>query len=155
MTDIVSKAIRSRMMSGIRAKNTKPELLVRSGLHRLGFRFGLHHSGMPGKPDLVLRRYGAVVFVHGCFWHGHECHLFVWPKTRPSFWRRKILGNRCVDETCQRKLSAQGWRVLVVWECALKGANDRKSALVLAGIAAWIRSKRRFGTVPRVSRKRC
>jgi DNA mismatch endonuclease, patch repair protein len=89
MTDIVDSATRSRMMSGIRGKHTRPERMIRSALHRRGFRFRLH-GNLPGKPDLVLSRYHAVIFVHGCFWHGHECDLFRWPGTRKKFWREKI-----------------------------------------------------------------
>lgn len=86
MADIVSSATRSRMMSGIRGRNTKPEIVIRSLLHRLGFRFRLHVRELPGNPDIVLPRHHAVVFVHGCFWHGHDCPLFKWPETRPDFW---------------------------------------------------------------------
>ena len=85
MNDVVDSATRSRMMSGIKGKNTKPELVIRSGLHRLGYRFRIHRKDLPGKPDLVFAKYRAVIFVHGCFWHYHACHLFKMPST--SFWR--------------------------------------------------------------------
>jgi DNA mismatch endonuclease, patch repair protein len=107
-------------MSGIRGKNTRPEILLRSALHARGLRFRLHVR-MPGRPDLVFPRHRAVLFAHGCFWHGHECHLFRWPKTREQFWRDKIGRNRQVDERAQAALSESGWRCGVVWECALKG----------------------------------
>ncbi|WP_439636117.1 very short patch repair endonuclease [Oceanicaulis sp.] len=121
MADIVSKAKRSRMMSGIRGKDTKPELIVRQGLHARGYRFRLHRKDLPGKPDIVLPKYRAVIFVNGCFWHGHDCHLFKWPKTREEFWREKIDLNRKRDATSISDLLSRNWRVLVVWECALKG----------------------------------
>lgn len=108
-------------MSGIRGKDTKPELLVRKALHARGFRYRIHCKELPGKPDLCFSKHRAVIFVHGCFWHGHDCHLFKWPSTRPDFWRAKIARNREVDAASQRKLLADNWRVGVVWECALKG----------------------------------
>lgn len=88
MTDVVDSATRSRMMSCIRGKDTRPEMVIRRGLHKSGFRFRLHDKSMPGKPDLVLKKYNAVIFINGCFWHKHECRLFKWPKTRPEFWRK-------------------------------------------------------------------
>ena len=123
MVDIVDAATRSRMMSGIRGRNTKPEILVRSLLHRRGLRFRLDVRDLPGRPDIVLPRYRAVIFVHGCFWHGHDCHLFKWPQTRPEFWRDKIGRNRATDARAQAALLEGGWRVATVWECALRGAN--------------------------------
>ncbi|WP_118183820.1 very short patch repair endonuclease [Paraburkholderia phosphatilytica] len=123
MVDVVDAATRSRMMSGIRGRNTKPELLIRSLLHRRGFRFRLDARDLPGRPDIVLPRYRAVVFVHGCFWHGHDCPLFKWPRTRPEFWHAKIERNRANDLKAVTALREQGWRVGIVWECALRGAN--------------------------------
>lgn len=121
MTDIVDPATRSRMMSGIRAKNTKPEIIVRQALHKAGFRFRIHRKDLPGKPDIVLPKYRAVIFVHGCFWHGHNCSLFKWPGTRQEFWREKIGRNQANDNWATQSLLANGWRVGVVWECALRG----------------------------------
>ena len=117
MADIVDKATRSRMMSGIRGKNTKPELLVRKALHAQGFRFRLHDKNLPGKPDIVLKKHRTVIFVHGCFWHGHDCKHFKWPKTRPEFWREKIEGNKTRDLKHQQELKELGWNVKVIWEC--------------------------------------
>lgn len=135
--DIVDKQTRSRMMSGIRSKNTKPELLVRRLLHRRGFRYRLHVSGLPGKPDLVFPKYHAVVFVHGCFWHGHECKLFRMPGTRTEFWKRKITGNRQRDRRESKALAKLGWRIAIVWECALRGSNaDPENAV--EKLAAWL-----------------
>jgi DNA mismatch endonuclease (patch repair protein) len=110
------------MMSGIRGRNTRPETLIRSLLHRYGFRFRLHVHNLPGKPDIVLPRYHAVIFVHGCFWHGHDCPLFKWPATRPDFWRNKIERNQAGDHKVREILFAEGWRVGIVWECAIRGA---------------------------------
>lgn len=121
MTDVVDTATRSRMMSGIRSTNTKPEMLLRRGLHARGFRFRLHDKLLPGKPDIVLPRYKAVILVHGCFWHGHDCHLFKWPSTRPEFWQTKIERNRIVDARTEAALAEINWRQAIVWECALKG----------------------------------
>ncbi len=129
-------------MSGIRGKNTKPELIVRKGLHRLGFRFRLH-GALPGKPDLVLPRFGAVVFVHGCFWHGHDCRLFRLPSTRTEFWEAKIARNRANDERALAALDELGWRVLTVWECALRGPSRLAPAALIGRCARWIRSNRR------------
>ena len=128
MTDIVPAQKRSEMMSGIRAKNTKPELVVRSFLHATGFRFRLHRKDLPGKPDIVLPKWRTVIFVHGCFWHGHEnCHLYRLPKSRTEFWRDKIEGNRRRDELARVRLREAGWKILVVWECALRGKNKDTS----------------------------
>lgn len=130
MADVVDVATRSRMMSGIRGKNTKPEMLVRSGMHRRGFRFRLHEKNLPGKPDLIFPRYKATVFVHGCFWHGHTCPFFRWPASRPEFWRTKIGRNQINDSQHRQRLLAAGWRVCIVWECALrKPERDREESL--------------------------
>jgi DNA mismatch endonuclease (patch repair protein) len=139
MVDVVDGKTRSRMMSGIRSRNTKPEILIRSLLHRHGFRFRLHVRDLPGKPDIVLPRYHAVVFVHGCFWHGHDCPLFKWPGTRPDFWREKIGRNRLNDDRAKETLLENGWRVGIVWECALRGAGNNIEG-VAQGLADWLRS---------------
>lgn len=118
--DIVSKAVRSRMMSGIRGKNTIPELVVRSVAHALGLRFRLHDRRLPGTPDLVLRKHRAVIFVHGCFWHRHECGLAAMPKTRTEFWVEKFAANQRRDVSNRAELAVQGWRVLEIWECETK-----------------------------------
>lgn len=139
MVDVVDSATRSRMMSGIKGRNTKPEIMIRSLLHRSGFRFRLHVKDLAGKPDIVLPRYRAVIQVHGCFWHGHDCPLFKWPSTRPEFWIQKINRNRENDRATTERLLAAGWRVGIVWECALRGAN-RNLVGVLQTLDAWIRS---------------
>lgn len=129
-------------MAGIRGKNTKPELLIRSGLHRRGLRFSLHRKDLPGNPDLVMPKYKAVIFVHGCFWHCHNCHLFKWPKSRPDFWRNKIEGNRANDEKAVVQLRRDGWRILVIWECALKGKEKLPLVDVLDQSLAWLQSSK-------------
>ncbi len=144
MTDIVTAEVRSRMMSGIRGRNTRPEILVRHGLHRGGFRYSLHPSGLAGKPDIVLHRWRAVVLVNGCFWHGHECHLFRWPGSRRKFWKAKIGRNRSRDEEVREQLAAAGWRILVIWECALKGPGRRPLEEVLKEASRWIRRGNSF-----------
>ncbi|QGZ60929.1 very short patch repair endonuclease [Paraburkholderia acidisoli] len=137
MVDVVDSATRSRMMSGIRGRNTKPEILIRSLLHRRGFRFRIDVRELPGRPDIVLPGRRAVIFVHGCFWHGHSCALFKWPQTRPEFWREKIARNRLNDARALAALAAQGWRVAVIWECALRGAQQDPNAVV-ERLAAWL-----------------
>lgn len=108
-------------MSRIRATDTKPEMMVRMFLHANGLRYRLHAKGLPGKPDLVFPKFRTVVFVHGCFWHGHEgCKYFVVPKTRTDWWLNKINGNRARDEKNRKLLEENGWRVIEVWECDLK-----------------------------------
>lgn len=140
MADIVPADVRSRMMSGIRGTNTKPELLLRKGLHAVGFRFRLHDRSLPGKPDIVLPRYRAVIFAHGCFWHGHDCHLFKWPSTRPEFWQAKIDRNREVDVRSEAALEEAGWRQAIIWECALKGRTRLPLEDVISACANWLRS---------------
>lgn len=139
MADIVSADVRSRMMSGIKGRDTKPELLLRSGLHRSGFRFRLHAPELPGKPDIVFPRYNAALFAHGCFWHGHDCHLFKLPSTRQEFWRTKIERNQAVDARATAALIRMGWRVGVVWECALKGRTRLPLDDVIMTCAVWLR----------------
>ena len=142
MPDIVSPAVRSRMMSGIRGRDTGPELVIRSGLHRRGFRFRLHDRKLAGKPDLVFPKYRAVIFVNGCFWHGHDCHLFKWPQTRKAFWKAKITANRKRDAANSATLRAQGWRVCHIWECALKGKTRHVADNVIDQCAAWLAGRR-------------
>ena len=127
-------------MAAIRGANTKPELQVRRALHALGLRFRLHAKGLPGKPDLVFPRHKAVIFVHGCFWHGHDCHLFKMPATRQEFWADKIGRNVANDEKAAAALQADGWRMGVVWECALKGRTKPNFAETMQTLAMWVRS---------------
>ncbi|MDD9728222.1 very short patch repair endonuclease [Roseovarius sp. SK2] len=138
--DTVSRVVRSRMMAGIRGKNTKPELAIRSALHRRGFRFRLHRKDLPGRPDLVFPGRNAVLFVHGCFWHGHDCHLFRWPKSREDFWRGKIGRNIERDRQQRQALAEAGWRIGTVWECALKGKTRLPFESVVDQCAIWLKS---------------
>lgn len=144
MVDIVNKATRSRMMSGIRSKNTKPELLIRKGLFSKGYRYRLHGVRLIGKPDLVLPKYHAVIFVHGCFWHGHRCRLFRWPKTRKKFWYEKIRGNRKRDRKVKARLARAGWRICTIWECAIKARSDKEIDAVLRRCDKWLCGRKQF-----------
>lgn len=125
-------------MSGIQGKNTKPEILIRSALHRRGFRFRVHYAKLPGKPDIALPKHRALILVHGCFWHGHDCHLFQWPKSNTKFWREKIKANIRRDKSRLAQYSAEDWRCLTVWECALKGPKKLSSAELIKRIENWV-----------------
>lgn len=128
--NICSQA-RSRIMSSIKSKNTKPELIVRQRLHALGFRYILHDKRLPGKPDLVFPKYKAIIQIQGCFWHGHEsCYLFKWPKSRPEFWKEKINRNMARDQLNQKKLLKLGWKVLIWWECNIRDPKKFEEGLV-------------------------
>jgi len=144
VVDIVSPSVRSRMMAGIRDKNTRPELLIRKLLFVKGFRYRLHAKALPGKPDLVFPRLRAVIFIHGCFWHGHNCHLFKWPKSRKAFWKTKIIGNRVVDERSYKALQNNDWRILTIWECAIKGKERLDPAILANRIEKWLLSCNKF-----------
>ena len=138
--DVVTPDVRSRMMAGIRGKNTKPELAVRSALHVRGFRFRIHGKDLPGKPDLVFPKHRAVIFVHGCFWHAHGCHLFRWPKTRSEFWHQKINSNAERDQRHRLALTSSGWRVATIWECVLKGRARLPIDMIAERCARWLKS---------------
>jgi len=138
MVDVVDPKTRSRMMSGIRSKNTKVEVLIRKALHARGFRFRIHRRDLPGSPDIVLPKYRAVIMVNGCFWHGHDCQLFKWPRTRPEFWHKKLLGNIRRDEKNLARLMELGWRVCVLWECEFKGSKSKTLAEVSDELIEWL-----------------
>ncbi|PUB10053.1 very short patch repair endonuclease [Yoonia sediminilitoris] len=139
MTDIVDKQTRSRMMAGIKGKDTKPELVLRRALHARGFRYRLHSKTVPGRPDLVFPKHHAIVFVHGCFWHRHEgCRYTTTPSTRPEFWQAKFDANVARDRSVHDQLLDAGWRVATVWECALRRPEETTLAANL--LAAWLRS---------------
>lgn len=134
MADIVDRATRSRMMSGIRGADTTPERLVRSYLHRAGLRFRLHARDLPGSPDVLLPRWRTAVFVHGCYWHRHRgCRFATTPSTNRAFWRRKFAANEARDRRNVRRLRALGWRVITVWECR---TDDRTLERVVRRIRA-------------------
>lgn len=140
MTDIVDQQTRSRMMAGIRGKDTKPELALRRALHARGFRFRLHSKAVHGRPDLVLPKYRAVVFVHGCFWHRHEgCRYTTTPSTRQEFWQAKFTANVARDAAVRGKLLKDGWRVATVWECALRKPDQIVASI--DSLSAWLRSE--------------
>jgi len=118
--DVFSTEDRSRIMAKVHGKNTKPELIVRGLLHGMGFRFRLHRKDLPGKPDIVLPKYQAAIFVHGCFWHAHDCRKGSKPTSNTDFWNEKLAKNVARDKANATKLKAQGWRCLTVWECQMK-----------------------------------
>jgi DNA mismatch endonuclease, patch repair protein len=127
------------MMAGIRNKNTKPEIIIRKLLHRAGFRFRLHGKFLRGKPDIVLAKHRTLIFVHGCFWHGHTgCPIFRLPKSRTEFWAKKIGSNRQRDSEVRMELVQQGWKIVYVWECAVKGSTKLRETELLAVLAATI-----------------
>lgn len=150
MADIVDKATRSKMMSGIRGKNTKPELLLRRALHRLGLRFRLHSSGLPGRPDIVLPKHNAVVQVQGCFWHRHYgCPFATSPSTNAVFWSGKFEETVRRDERNLSALKKLGWRVAVVWECSVKKDDMERTA---SRVKEWAESGRPFLEIPKLRR---
>lgn len=128
-------------MSGIRSKNTKPELMFRRALHALGFRYRLHARDVPGKPDLVFPKYRAVLLIHGCFWHGHDCNLFKLPTTRREFWRTKFDRNRRRDEEVRGMLNDADWRHLTIWECAVRGRKKIGFEHALNEVIEWLTSE--------------
>lgn len=142
MADVHDSATRSKNMSAIRSKNTKPELLIRQIVHAAGFRFRLHRKDLPGKPDMVFPKYRAVILVHGCFWHGHGCHMFKVPTSRREFWLEKISSNQKRDLRDIKGLVDDGWRVLTIWECAIKGSQRLDVETLTQKITNWIRSER-------------
>jgi len=121
--DKVSKDKRSEIMSRVRSKNTKPEMMVRSALHKAGYRFRLHRKDLPGKPDIVLPKHGTVIFVHGCFWHRHDCKKATTPKSNEEYWKKKFERNVNSFSESKSKLIGLGWKVLVVWECQTEKEN--------------------------------
>lgn len=147
MADVFDPGKRSQVMAGIRGKNTRPEVLVRSLLHRAGYRFRIHSTAVPGHPDVWLPKYRAAVFVHGCFWHCHDCHLFKWPANNAEFWRAKIERNAEVDRRHLQALADLDVRVLVVWECALKGKHRLLPDVLQGTLVNWLRSGQLTGEV--------
>jgi DNA mismatch endonuclease, patch repair protein len=133
MADVHSEKVRSYNMSRIKGKNTKPEMLVRRFLFSHGYRYRLHEKKLPGKPDIVLPKYNTAIFIHGCFWHGHnDCRYFIIPKTRTDWWLDKINRNKTLDNKSAELLEKNGWRVIVIWECDLRPAKveNRLSTLL-------------------------
>jgi len=148
MTDVHSPAVRSKNMRAIRSRNTRPELLVRKALHAAGYRFRLHASGLPGTPDIVLPKYRTVIFVQGCFWHGHDCKYFKLPKTRPEFWFSKIEANRLRDASNIEKLNQSGWHVIQIWECAIRsGGLGLQEIISHVSDCLWVRASQSNSSV--------
>ncbi|NBB81380.1 MAG: DNA mismatch endonuclease Vsr [Verrucomicrobia bacterium] len=137
---------RSEMMSRIGSQNTKPEMVVRKGLHAAGFRYRLHARNLPGSPDIVLPKYRSVILVHGCFWHAHKgCRNFRLPKSNTDFWREKLVLNAERDTRQLKELQDAGWRTLVVWECATRDFSTKK---LLETIAAWLHQEVQIVQIP-------
>jgi DNA mismatch endonuclease (patch repair protein) len=146
MADVVSPAARSRMMSGIKGKDTKPEVLVRKALFAAGYRFRIHRKDLPGSPDVVLPGRKVAIFAHGCFWHRHaDCKNAKLPSTRPEFWKAKLEGNAARDRRTVDALTAEGWRVLVVWECATR--NPATLDTLPEILSVWIEGSERVGEI--------
>jgi DNA mismatch endonuclease (patch repair protein) len=139
-SDVHTSEVRSYNMSRIRGRDTQPEMLIRRGLHARGYRFRLQARDLPGRPDLVFPKWRAVLFVHGCFWHGHNCHLFRMPATRPEFWTLKIDANKARDARACVALAEVGWRTLTLWECAIRGRERRPEYEVLDICEAFLHS---------------
>lgn len=144
MADIVTHKKRSKMMAGIKNKDTKPEMIIRKSLHAKGFRYRVNDKRLPGKPDIVFPKYEAVIQINGCFWHGHNCHLFKWPSTREEFWKNKIRKNKERDHRNVDDLHNLGWRTLIVWECSLRGKNRMPLDLIIKDISHWLLSDELF-----------
>ncbi len=147
--DVVSATKRSEMMSGIRGKNTKPELLVRSMLFKAGYRFRLHRKDLPGTPDIVMPGRHVAIFIHGCFWHRHrDCSLARLPKSNAEFWKSKLSGNERRDQVKYRDLAGLGWRVLIIWECVIRRQDDGDR--LMESITRWIESGSLHAELPPV-----
>lgn len=147
MADRLTPEQRRLNMRRVLAKDTKPEMIVRRLLHAQGLRFRLHRRDLPGRPDIVLARHHSVIFVHGCFWHGHGCSLFRMPTTRTEFWSAKIAGNWRRDRAVVDRLDCAGWRSLWVWECTLRGKNRLIEPELSDAMAAFIRSDAGFAEI--------
>lgn len=140
MTDVHDKQTRSRNMAAIKNKNTKPEIWLRKRLHALGFRYRLNAKDLPGKPDLVLPKYKAVIFINGCFWHMHDCPYFKMPKSRTEWWAEKLGKNKIRDEKNLTTLIHHNWRVLTIWECAIKGKHRLDEEQLIARVSDWLQN---------------
>lgn len=121
--DVFNVEKRSAVMAGIKSKNTKPEILIRKILYKNGLRFSLHKHELPGNPDIFLKKHKTLIFVNGCFWHKHDCHMFTVPKSRKTFWMKKLERNFDNDIKNIKQALKEGWRIIIIWECAIKGKN--------------------------------
>jgi DNA mismatch endonuclease, patch repair protein len=140
--DTVTPAVRSKIMASVGQKNTGAEVLLRKALHRHGLRYKLHDRSLPGSPDLVLPRFKAVIFVHGCYWHSHGCYRSTIPQTRKAFWLSKFEANRVRDARTRAELLSLGWRVLTVWECTLNGKLAKPIGPLVTRVQTWLKSKK-------------
>lgn len=140
MTDVHDRKTRSRNMAAIKGKDTKPEVWLRQRLHARGFRYRLNAKDLPGKPDLVFPKYNAVIFVNGCFWHMHDCPRFRLPKSRTAWWHEKLSKNKARDQRNIDALTEQGWRVLTLWECAIKGKLKLDETRLLEQVCEWLKA---------------
>lgn len=138
MVDVHTPDVRSKNMRAIRSANTKPELVLRKALHAAGFRYRLTKKDLPCKPDIVLTKYQTAIFVHGCFWHGHSCKYFRLPQSRPEFWSNKINQNKVRDLNATSKLIQYGWKIVVVWECALRPSSGIGIAEVVRQVSGFL-----------------
>jgi len=145
MTDVHSPKVRSKNMRAVKARNTKPEINIRKGLHRLGFRYTCNKTNLPGKPDLYFKKYESVILINGCFWHGHNCDLFHWPSSKREFWIKKIIDNQERDMRKINEILDRNIKVLVIWECALKRKEQLASAIEIS--ADWLKNQNHIFSV--------
>ena len=150
MADVLTPEQRHKCMSSIQRENTSPEILLRSILHESGLRYRLHDKNLPGSPDIVFRRFRAVLFVHGCYWHSHGCFKSTIPKSRSDFWKNKFQDNRLRDQRNIQSLLEKGWRVMVVWGCALIGRESYPSSLILDKVNDWLLSSETLTQLPEI-----
>ena len=146
--DVLTPEQRRKCMSAVRRENTKPEMMLRSTLHRSGLRYRVHGKKLPGSPDLVFPSFNAVIFVHGCFWHSHGCYKTTVPKTRRTFWEDKLQTNRERDVRSVRSLHEMGWRVMIVWECAVRGKIPLPSSVIADSVKKWLHSSELLTELP-------
>lgn len=139
MSDVHSPEVRSKNMGAIRYRDTKPEVIIRRLLHQSGYRYRLNVKTILGKPDIVLKRLSSLIFIHGCFWHQHNCHLFKWPQTRKAFWKDKILKNVDNDKKNRERLE-KDWKIAVIWECAIKGKTKLPLESLSTTLKCWLES---------------
>ncbi|MEI8703500.1 very short patch repair endonuclease [Mesorhizobium sp. ISC15] len=145
--DTVDRQTRAKIMASVGQKNTGAELLLRRALHKIGLRYRLHDRALPGSPDLVFRRFGAVAFIHGCYWHSHDCYRATVPKERHEFWVDKFQTNRARDQRNVDLLLGKSWRVLTVWECALLGKHAKGGEAVALEVRNWLNGGAREGLI--------
>jgi DNA mismatch endonuclease, patch repair protein len=148
MADILTAEQRRKCMSSIRRKNTVPELLLRSALHKSGLRYRLHDKNLPGRPDIVFSKYHVVLFVHGCYWHSHGCYKSSIPKSQCDFWINKLNANRERDVRNVKYLQEKGWRVIIVWECVLKGKTSLPINMIVESVKIFLHSSVAFNEIP-------